>query len=91
MKTIESELFDAMIKAGAVSAANSIDAKKIHLVRAARTDKGVHAAGQIVAAKLLMVPNVVEEINKFLPEDIKVFGTSFSRRSSALGCAEIEK
>jgi len=73
-KTIESALFEALGKSGAVSEANSLDHKKIHLIRAARTDKGVHAAGQIVGVKLLMIPNLVEEVNKLLPTDIKIFG-----------------
>jgi len=63
-----------MAKSGAVSEANARDLKKVHFVRAARTDKGVHAAGQIIACKLLMVPDMINEINKSLPEDIKVFG-----------------
>ena len=45
--------------------------------RAARTDKGVHAAGQCVSAKL-RIPleqegKVIEEINAHLPEQIRVF------------------
>jgi tRNA pseudouridine38-40 synthase len=46
-KTIEGDIFEALIKAGAVSKENSVDPKKIDLQRAARTDAGVHAAGNV--------------------------------------------
>lgn len=63
-----------MGKCGAVSEENAKDLKKVHFVRAARTDKGVHAAGQIIACKLLMSPTLMDDINQYLPEDIRVFG-----------------
>ncbi|RUS21723.1 pseudouridine synthase [Endogone sp. FLAS-F59071] len=44
--TIEGELFKAFVRAGAVSKDNSDDPHKVSLMRAARTDKGVHAAAQ---------------------------------------------
>lgn len=43
--TIEGEMFKALVKAGAVSDANSIDHRKVDVQRAARTDAGVHASG----------------------------------------------
>lgn len=46
-KTIEGELFEAFVKAGAVSADNADDHTKVQLARAARTDAGVHAAGNV--------------------------------------------
>jgi hypothetical protein len=51
-KSIEQELFGAICRAGGVSKANSESLKKIGWARAARTDKGVHAVGQIVALKI---------------------------------------
>ena len=51
-KTIEQELFHAICRAGGVSQANSESIKKVGWTRAARTDKGVHAIGQIVALKI---------------------------------------
>jgi hypothetical protein len=46
-KTIEGILYDALVKAGAVSASNADDTKKVDLSRAARTDAGVSAAGNV--------------------------------------------
>ncbi|KAJ1968556.1 tRNA pseudouridine synthase 1 [Dispira parvispora] len=74
-KTIEGELFQALIKAGAVSQDNADDHKKVSLVRAARTDKGVHAAGQVVSLKMIIdIPDIVAKINQALPEQIRVWG-----------------
>jgi tRNA pseudouridine38-40 synthase len=44
-RTIEGDLFAALAKAGAISEENARDHKKVDLQRAARTDAGVHAAG----------------------------------------------
>lgn len=45
-------------------------------MRAARTDKGVHAAGNLLSLKMQIPPDydVVERINSFLPEQIRVWG-----------------
>ncbi|KAI8146213.1 pseudouridine synthase [Fennellomyces sp. T-0311] len=73
--SIEQTLFDALCKAGAVSSLNSSDPKKIQLNRAARTDKGVHAAGNIVSLKMIVEdPDIVSKINAHLPEQIRVWG-----------------
>ncbi|KAI9250757.1 pseudouridine synthase [Sporodiniella umbellata] len=45
-------------------------------MRCARTDKGVHAAGNVLALKM-QIPtdyDVVERINSFLPDQIRVWG-----------------
>jgi tRNA U38,U39,U40 pseudouridine synthase TruA len=48
---------------------------QIHWSRAARTDKGVSAMGQVVSLKMMVdFPDVVARINKELPEDIRVYG-----------------
>jgi tRNA pseudouridine38-40 synthase len=74
-ETIEGELFKAFVKAGAVSKANADDPKKISLVRCARTDKGVHAAGNMISLKLIIEdPDIVEKINAELPKQIRVWG-----------------
>ena len=73
MKTIECELFRALTECGAISAANATDVAKVSWIRAARTDKGVHAAGQIVSLKMLMVPEVVARMNAVLPPQIRVW------------------
>ncbi|OAA56228.1 tRNA pseudouridine synthase [Niveomyces insectorum RCEF 264] len=53
-KTIEGDLFAAFVAAGAIAKANADDPKKSSLVRCARTDKGVHAAGNVVSLKLIV-------------------------------------
>ncbi|KAL7272573.1 tRNA pseudouridine synthase 1 [Rhizina undulata] len=74
-KSIEGDLFEAMVKAGAISKANSNDPKKSSLVRCARTDKGVHAAGNVISLKLIIEdPDIVTKINSHLPDQIRVWG-----------------
>ncbi|EPX73633.1 tRNA pseudouridine synthase Lsp1 [Schizosaccharomyces octosporus yFS286] len=73
-KTIEGDLFDAFVKAGAVSSYNSDDPKKVALARAARTDKGVHAAGNVITLKLIMEDEqLIEKVNQHLPPSIRVW------------------
>ncbi|KAJ3007916.1 tRNA pseudouridine synthase 1 [Thoreauomyces humboldtii] len=75
VKTIESELHDALAAAGAVSKDNAGDPSKIGFMRCARTDKGVHAAGQVVSLKMIIEDeNIVEKINSHLPEQIRIWG-----------------
>ena len=74
-RTIEGDLFKALVGAGAISKANADDPKKSALIRCARTDKGVHAAGNIVSMKLIVEdPDVVSKINEKLSPQIRVFG-----------------
>ncbi|KAI0684286.1 pseudouridine synthase [Cytidiella melzeri] len=79
-RTIEGVLFDALVKAGAVN-----------FSRAARTDAGVHAAGNLVAMKLITtvpgVDDMVAKINEELPPEIRLWGfervlKSFNARNS---------
>jgi tRNA pseudouridine38-40 synthase len=74
-KTIEGDIFTAFVKAGAISKANAADPKKSSLVRCARTDKGVHAAGNIISLKLIVEdPDIVQKINEHLSPQIRVWG-----------------
>lgn len=74
-KTIEGDLFSAFVAAGAISKANADDPKKSSLVRCARTDKGVHAAGNLISLKLIIEdPDIVQRINEKLTPQIRVFG-----------------
>lgn len=74
-KTIEGDLFQAFVKAGAVSKANADDPKKIGFVRCARTDKGVHAAGNVISLKLIIEDeNIIQKINSHLSPQIRVWG-----------------
>ncbi|KAH8696009.1 putative tRNA pseudouridine synthase [Talaromyces proteolyticus] len=81
-KTIEGDLFAAFVAAGAISKANAIDPKKSSLVRCARTDKGVHAAGNIVSLKLIVEdPDIVQKINEHLSPQIRVWGYEIVTKS----------
>ncbi|KAH7327636.1 pseudouridine synthase [Rhizoctonia solani] len=83
--TIENTLFDAMVKAGAVSKDNSDDPVKVNLQRAARTDAGVHAAGNVVSLKMITeppdTPDLVAKLNELLPPEIRVW--TFVRATNA--------
>eukprot|EP01135_Chromosphaera_perkinsii_P012418 Nk52_evm29s2657 gene=Nk52_evmTU29s2657 len=73
-KTIECDLMTALWKSGAVSESNKMNPGKIHFQRTARTDKGVHAGGQVVSFKCVLIPNLVEKINEHLVPQIRCFG-----------------
>lgn len=61
--------------AGAISKANADDPKKSSLIRCARTDKGVHAAGNLISLKLIIEDQeIIEKINRNLSPQIRVFG-----------------
>ncbi|EJD34606.1 pseudouridine synthase [Auricularia subglabra TFB-10046 SS5] len=90
-RTIEGELFAALVKAGAISEDNADDPSKSQLQRSARTDSGVHAAGNVVSIKLITevpgVPDLVAHINDLLPPSIRLWSivrvqNSFSARTS---------
>lgn len=85
LKTIEGDLFGAFVAAKAISKANADDPKKSSFVRCARTDKGVHAAGNMVSLKLIIEdPDVVQNINEHLPPQIRVWG--IQRTSNNFSC-----
>jgi hypothetical protein len=80
------------VRVGAVSSDNADDPTKVSLGRAARTDAGVHAAGNLVSLKLITqipgVPDVVAAVNRSLPPEIRVWGiirvqNSFNARTYA--------
>ncbi|CAO2651497.1 Nn.00g040670.m01.CDS01 [Neocucurbitaria sp. VM-36] len=84
-KTIEGDLFNAFVAAGAISKANASDPKKSSLVRCARTDKGVHAAGNVVSLKLIIEEDdIVQKINSHLSEQIRVWG--IQRTTGSFSC-----
>lgn len=84
-KTIEGDLFKAFVDAGAISKANADDPKKSSLVRCARTDKGVHAAGNVISLKLIVEdPDIVAKINEHLSPQIRVWG--IERTNGAFSC-----
>lgn len=83
--TIERDLFQAFIDAGAISKANADDPRKSSLARCARTDKGVHAAGNVISLKLIIEDDdVVDRINARLPDQIRVWG--IQRTNNSFNC-----
>lgn len=86
--TIEAELFRAFVEAGAISKANSNDLKKNGFMRAARTDKGVHAGGNLISLKLIIEdPDIKEKINEKLPAGIRVW--DIERVNKAFDCRKM--
>ncbi|KAL1838174.1 hypothetical protein VTJ49DRAFT_2976 [Mycothermus thermophilus] len=84
-KTIEGDIFAAFVAAGAISKANADDPRKSSLVRCARTDKGVHAAGNVLSLKLIVEDeDIVDKINQHLPDQIRVWG--IQRTSNGFSC-----
>lgn len=73
-RTIEDELVSALIKSGCIPENHGDEMKKMSFQRCARTDKGVSAAGQVVSLKLRLIEDVIENINKHLPAQIRVLG-----------------
>ncbi|KAM7185876.1 tRNA pseudouridine synthase [Rhypophila sp. PSN 637] len=74
-KTIEGDIFAALVAAGGIAKANADDPKKSSLIRCARTDKGVHAAGNVLSLKMIVEePDIVQKINANLPDQIRVWG-----------------
>lgn len=53
-RTIESELFQALLDCGLILPSNAFAPQKVDWMRACRTDKGVHAAGQVVSLKMIL-------------------------------------
>lgn len=83
--TIERDLFQAFIDAKAISKANADDPRKSSLARCARTDKGVHAAGNVISLKLIIEEeDIVEKINSHLPDQIRVWG--IQRTNNSFNC-----
>ncbi|KAH9926961.1 pseudouridine synthase [Fomitopsis serialis] len=91
VRTIEGVLFDALVRVGAVSQDNADNPTKVSLGRAARTDAGVHAAGNVVSLKLINaipgVSDLVARINEELPPEIRLWSVlrtqnNFNARTS---------
>lgn len=84
-KTIEGDIFAALVAANSISKANADDPRKSSFVRCARTDKGVHAAGNMISLKLIIEDSdVVKKINDALPPQIRVWG--IHRTNNAFSC-----
>ncbi|KAK5989839.1 tRNA pseudouridine synthase 1 [Cladobotryum mycophilum] len=84
-ETIEKDLFQAFIKAGAIAKVNADDPRKSSLARCARTDKGVHAAGNVISLKLIIEDeDIIDKINEALPAQIRVWG--IQRTNNGYNC-----
>ena len=84
-KTIEGDLFAALVSAGAISKANASDPKKSSFVRCARTDKGVHAAGNVVSLKMIVEDeDIIKKVNDFLSPQIRLWG--YELTTSSFSC-----
>lgn len=86
-KSVEELLRAALVRAGIVSATNAERLEqKIGWSRSSRTDQGVHALRLVISAKLMVVlddidehghsPQLVADVNRELPEDIRCFGAA---------------
>ncbi|KAI8906032.1 pseudouridine synthase [Gorgonomyces haynaldii] len=73
--SIELDLHKALYLSGAISRDNAMNPVKSGFTRCARTDKGVHAGGQVCALKMIIEDDkIVEKINQYLPPQIRVWG-----------------
>ncbi|KAF9525339.1 pseudouridine synthase [Crepidotus variabilis] len=85
IKTIEGVLFNALVKIGAISQDNADNPTKVGLARAARTDAGVHAAGNLVSLKMILtipgVDDIVARVNEELPPEIRLWGYARTQNS----------
>lgn len=96
MRTIEGLLFEALVRAGAVSSDNADDPTKVSLQRAARTDAGVHAAGNVVSMKIIVNPtgvsDLVARVNEELPKELRLWSFvsyTFVSRTGVRGSDEV--
>ncbi|KAF4522377.1 hypothetical protein B566_EDAN012234 [Ephemera danica] len=72
--TIEEDLFQAMLRSGLISEENYNAPQQIQFQRAARTDKNVSAARQVVSLKMPAEGPVLERLNEELPPGIRALG-----------------
>ncbi|KAM0868138.1 hypothetical protein ACQ4PT_041532 [Festuca glaucescens] len=74
-RTIEGDLEEALYQAGAVPEAERAAPGRYEWARAARTDKGVSAAAQVVSGRFYVdPPGFIERLNAKLAPQIRAFG-----------------
>ena len=79
--TLERELATALFRSGAIFDTNLTKINRIGWSRAARTDKGVHAASNLIVAKLMVqdggangeLEKFLALVNLHLPNEMKIF------------------
>ncbi|CAG9332643.1 unnamed protein product [Blepharisma stoltei] len=78
LRTVEGVMEQALFQAGCISESNRHDLEKIKWSRVSRTDKGVHAILTIAGVKIMWDnrcdDDMIETINQYLPEDVRIFG-----------------
>lgn len=89
-RTIEDELVDALVKINSIPQAHADEMYKMSFQRAARTDKGVSAAENLISLKMEFSQEHLHQLNQILPKQIKVFGykkvtKSFDSKNSCDG------
>jgi tRNA pseudouridine38-40 synthase len=76
-RTIEAELERVLHEVGLIEDKDFGDLAAVGWNRAARTDKGVHAAGAVVSLRMRIAEGsedaAIESINAHLPDDLRVF------------------
>ncbi|XP_049885657.1 pseudouridylate synthase 1 homolog isoform X2 [Pectinophora gossypiella] len=87
VRTIEEDLLKALRSAKYINEEEFANQQSMQFQRSSRTDKGVSAARQVVSLKLPLELKK-EEINKFLPDCIRVFGIQrvTNRFNSKISC-----
>lgn len=73
-RTIEDEIVDALIKINSIPQAHADEMYKMSFQRAARTDKGVSAAENLISLKMEFSQEHLQKLNEELPKQIRVFG-----------------
>jgi tRNA pseudouridine38-40 synthase len=80
--TIEGTLIDALKRCDVIGSYVPTDNPQIvQFTRCARTDKGVHAAGQVVSFMANITDDMINKLNAHLPDDIRAFGYRHVPRS----------
>lgn len=72
--TIEDEIVDALVKVNAIPQGHADEMFKMSFQRAARTDKGVSAAANLLSLKMELADDTLSRVNEILPKQIKIFG-----------------
>lgn len=73
--TVELNIQRALGLSKAVSKDNSVSLSKMAWKRCSRTDRGVSSVGLITTVKMdITRSDIIESINSYLPEDIRIFG-----------------
>ncbi|CAF1040105.1 unnamed protein product [Brachionus calyciflorus] len=70
----EDEIVDGLVKVNSIPQAHADEMFKMSFQRAARTDKGVSAAENLISLKMEFTPEHLKQLNEVLPKQIRVFG-----------------